>query len=106
MDIKRVNLPRNISEYDLIQYGVQTNDKASLQAALYQLGVDTSKGVDSVICEHTTADGIRVNGVYYLGSERLDREWVMSRYSSFEARLMSKGDVSLVKEVANMSKGG
>ena len=65
MDIKKSNLPRNISQYDLIQYGVQMNDKASLQAALYHLGVDTSKPIESVICEHTTAQGIRVNGVYY-----------------------------------------
>ena len=62
MNIKKSNLPRNISQYDLIQYGVQTNDKASLQEALYQLGVDTSKPIESVICEHTTAQGIKVNG--------------------------------------------
>lgn len=106
VDIKKTTLPRNISEYDLIQYGVLTNDKASLQAALYQLGVDTSKPIESVVCEHTTAQGLRVNGVYYLGAERMDREWVMSGYSSFEARLMSKGDLSMVMEVANMSRGG
>jgi len=30
----------------------------------------------------------------------------MSGYASFEARLISKGDLSMIKEVANMSKGG
>lgn len=65
MNIKKSNLHRNISQYDLVQYGVQTNDKAALQAALYQLGVDTSKPIESVICEHTTSQGIKVNGVYY-----------------------------------------
>ena len=106
MDIRKTQLPRNISQYDLIHYGVNTNDKTELEAALWQLGVDVKKGVEAVECEHTTATGLKVNGVYYLGSERFDSEWVMSGYASFEARLISKGDLSMIKEVANMSKGG
>ena len=104
MDIKRTKLPRNISQYDLVHYGVNTTDKTQLEAALWQLGVDIKKGVEAVECEHTTAEGLKANGVYYLGSERLDREWVMSGYASFEARLVSKGDLSMIKEVANMSR--
>ena len=104
MDIRKTQLPRNISQYDLIRYGVNTDDKTQLEAALWQLGVDVKKGIEAVECEHTTATGIKVNGVYYLGSERFDREWVMSGYASFEARLISKGDLSMIKEVANMSK--
>ena len=82
----------------MIHYGVNTDDKTQLEAALWQLGVDVKKGVEAVECEHTTAKGIKVNGVYYLGSERFDREWVMSGYASFEARLISKGDLSMIKE--------
>jgi len=106
VNTKKIQLPRNISQYDLIHYGVNTNDKTQLEAALWQLGVDIKKGIEAVECEHTTATGLKVNGVYYLGSERFDREWVTSGYASFEARLLSKGDLSMIKEVANMSKGG
>lgn len=105
MNIKKTKLPRNISQYDLINNGVNTNDKTQLEDALWQLGVDVKKGIEVVECEHTTAKGVKMNGVYYLGSERFDREWVMSGYASFEARLISKGDLSMIKEVANMSKG-
>ena len=104
MDFRKAQLPRNISQYDLIHCGINTNDKAQLEAALWQLGVDVKKGIEAVECEHTTATGLKVNGVYYLGSERLDREWVMSGYASFEARLVSKGDLSMIKEVSNMSR--
>ena len=46
MDIRKTQLPRNISQYDLIHYGVNTNDKTQLEAALWQLGVDVKKGVE------------------------------------------------------------
>ena len=89
MDIRKTQLPRNISQYDLIHYGVNTNDKTELEAALWQLGVDVKKGVEAVECEHTTATGLKVNGVYYLGSERFDREWVIAGYSESHPRLSS-----------------
>ena len=95
---------RNISIFDLLKIEGYTDEKRDFY--LKALGCDTSKGVETIECTHRTLNGDLVTGTLYICMELTTKEWLSSGYASFEARLMSKGDLSMIKEVANMSKGG
>ena len=83
MDIRKTQLPRNISQYDLIHYGVNTNDKTQLEAALWQLGVDVKKGIEAVECEHTTATGLKVEIIGNLGADAQLQEKNGNKFVAF-----------------------
>ena len=67
----------------------------------------TAKGglfYHSQLCQHRNRQGDIVTCSRYSGYERVDREWLKTRYASEDVRLYSRGDMSLVEEMASMSK--
>ena len=67
----------------------------------------TAKGglfYHSQLCQHRNRQGDIVTCSRYSGYERVDREWLKTRYASEDVKLYAKGDVSLIEEMAAMSK--
>ena len=67
----------------------------------------TAKGglfYHSQLCQHRNRQGAIVTCSRYSGYERVDKEWSKTRYASPEVKLYSRGDMSLVEEMASMSK--
>ena len=67
----------------------------------------TAKGglfYHSQLCQHRNRQGAIVTCSRYSGYERVDKEWLKTRYASPEVKLYSRGDMSLVEEMASMSK--
>ena len=67
----------------------------------------TAKGglfYHSQLCQHRNRQGDIVTCDRYSGYERVDKEWLKTRYASSEVKLYSRGDMSLVEEMAAMSK--
>ena len=67
----------------------------------------TAKGglfYHSQLCQHRNRQGDIVTCDRYSGYERVDKEWLKTRYASPEVKLYSRGDMSLVEEMASMSK--
>ena len=95
---------RNISIFDLLKIQGYTAEQRDY--FLRKLGCDTSRGVETLDCTHRTLSGEVVTGTLFICKELTTKEWLSSGYSSFEAQLLSKGDISLVTEVSNMSRGG
>lgn len=57
-------------------------------------------------CTHRSRTGHVVTCDRYMGSERLDKDWLNSGYASEEAKLAAKGDKSLIETIERMKKGG
>ena len=55
-------------------------------------------------CEHVNRQGGRVTGKRYSGAERLDSDWLSGNMASDAAKLAAKGDISLSRELASLSK--
>ena len=78
---------------------------------LYELGLD-SPNFGWKLCEgtHLNIKGRQVKGAYLFSQERTDDEWVSAldgngkNVASFEAQLVNRGDPSLNRELAYMSK--
>ena len=67
----------------------------------------TAKGglfYHSQLCQHRNRQGDIVTCSRYSGYERVDAEWLKTRYASEDVKLYSKHDLSLVEEMASMSK--
>ena len=67
----------------------------------------TAKGglfYHSQLCQHRNRQGDIVTCDRYSGYERVDKEWLKTRYASEDVKLYAKGDVSLIEEMAQMSK--
>ena len=67
----------------------------------------TAKGglfYHSQLCQHRNRQGVVVKCDRYSGYERVDRAWLKTRYASAEVKLYSRGDMSLIEEMASMSK--
>ena len=67
----------------------------------------TAKGglfYHSQLCQHRNRQGVVVTCSRYSGYERVDKEWLKTRYASEDVKLYSRGDMSLVEEMASMSK--
>lgn len=67
----------------------------------------TAKGglfYHSQLCTHRNRQGVVVTCDRYSGYERVDTEWLKTRYASEDVKLYSKHDLSLVEEMASMSK--
>lgn len=93
---------RNISLADVIRVPHYNGD--NLKEVLYQLGIDTTKDIDEVVCNHRTLDNKGVTCLLYMGKERFDREWLQSGNSSLEAVFSSTNDLSLRQELNSMNK--
>lgn len=55
-------------------------------------------------CLHVNREGKKVEGPLYIGVERLDDEWILEGAPSERAKLAAKQDLSLYRELSNMSK--
>ena len=67
----------------------------------------TAKGglfYHSQLCQHRNRQGVVVKCERFSGYERVDAEWLKTQYASSEVRLYSRGDMSLIEEMAQMSK--
>ena len=67
----------------------------------------TAKGglfYHSQLCQHRNRQGDIVTCSRYSGYERVDAEWLKTRYASEDVKLYSRGDMSLVEEMVSMSK--
>ena len=67
----------------------------------------TAKGglfYHSQLCQHRNRQGVVVKCERFSGYERVDKEWLKTRYASDDVKLYAKGDQSLVEEMAQMSK--
>lgn len=56
------------------------------------------------LCQHRDRQGNIVTCSRFSGFERVDTEWLKTRYASSEVKLYSRGDMSLIDEIAAMSK--
>lgn len=56
------------------------------------------------LCEHRNRQGVVVKCERFSGYERVDQEWLKTRYASSEVKLYSRGDMSLIDEMVSMSK--
>lgn len=106
MKYKRQNrnsISRNIGEYDLALFKEYDGSIAVRNQLLYKLGVDTAFPIEVLNCSYRSLTGKAVEGNLFLGSERLDSEWIKSGAASTEAFLASSNDPTLAKEVAAMN---
>jgi len=91
--------------------GWHNMDSVAQEAFLYGLGLDSHK-YGWKLCEgvHLNMKGRQVKGTYLFSQERTDDEWVSlldhnnKNVASFEAQLTNKGDPSLDRELAHMSR--
>ena len=95
----------------LIKFMFQPVGRYSVESIEYSeydiVGELTAKGglfYHSQLCQHRNRQGVVVKCDRYSGYERVDREWLKTRYASSEVRLYSRGDMSLIEEMAQMSK--
>lgn len=109
-----MSTPRSISLYDLMQYDVAkkailNEDKKTLEAVLYSLGLDTNEPYHLDECNHrplTKKDNEPWYGGRYNGNERQDREWLMSEHCSWENKVDSIRDPELRSELIMMGNQG
>jgi hypothetical protein len=67
------------------------NSEQELMDVLYGLGMDTNRSVERQVVEHRNRFGNLITGSRWVGCERLDKEWIESKYSSQEARDKASG---------------
>lgn len=83
------------------------DDSRLLEDDVLEDGELTAKGglfYHSQLCQHRNRQGDIVTCDRYSGYERVDKEWLKTRYASEDVKLYSRGDMSLVEEMASMSK--
>ena len=72
---------------------------------LWNVGFDTSEGIEVLFCEHRNRRNVLVEADIYLGVERSDSLWLNSGYASLDNRLAHM-DKELSKDLQGMSKEG
>ena len=79
--------------------------KSDCRALLHNLGMDTDYGIElqQGLETRTKLCGVCVSD-RLVGCERTDKQWVLSKNSSHEARIFSE-DATLRNEIRKMSKG-
>lgn len=99
---------------------LDVNDK-TIKAVLVKMGIDYVLhhlwGFDNTLvfestgtfyekseCQHRTRGGKLVEGVRYSGKERLDDDWILKGNPSEEAEVISKQDISLVREMQKLGR--
>jgi len=109
-----MSTPRSISLYDLMQYDVAkkailNEDKKTLEAVLYSLGLDTEQPYHIDECNHrplTKKDNTPWFGGRYNGVERTDRQWELSGNMSWECKVACIRDPELRSELIMMGNQG
>lgn len=97
---------RNISMSDVIVCQGYDGSDESIKKILYNLGVDTSQEIESLVCSHRNLRNQVVSCEYFMGFERTDKAWVNSPYSSLEAVIASSSDSSKRQMLREMSVQG
>jgi hypothetical protein len=64
-----------------------SGNKALINKYLWENGLDTSMGVDEIICQHRNLRGNIVNCLRWEAHERCDSEWLQSEGCSWEAKV-------------------
>ncbi len=67
------------------------NSEKELPDILYGLGMDITKSVEQQVVEHRNRFGNLITCPRWVGCERVDNEWIESKYSSQEARDKASG---------------
>lgn len=88
------------NEFALLPYEVDEK----VFPILWQLGIDTNRGIAIQACKHRTADGDIHLGYRYAGFERSDKQWRDSGYMSVEAVIENANDEGLTEILCEMSK--
>lgn len=96
-----VQVEKSISFYVLmmdndLKKAIAENDSATLEKALYELGIDTSQEYEIVSCEHRPIPSKPIiwTGPLVQGFERLDEKWIKGGYASLDAVIASDEDAS------------
>ena len=77
-------------------------DKDTLNAILYDCGLDSKRDYEWHYCTHRRINGEIVTCERVEGRERIDREWLESGYSSYDAKIDSYTDIDFRVELRNM----
>lgn len=83
-------------------YGESATDDTALKAILHGCGIDVEKDFDWRHCTHRRINGEIVTCDRVEGRERIDREWLESGYSSYDAKIDSYKDIDFRVELRNM----
>lgn len=95
---------KNISISDLIRCPGFDGTDEKIKELLYKLGADTSKPIESLVCEHRNLSNQIVTCEYFICLERLDKVWIQSGHASIEALYASKPDIA--PDLIKMSRQG
>ncbi|MNF40758.1 hypothetical protein D3C85_783530 [compost metagenome] len=98
----------NLSVSDLILVdgfgeAFASSDEQKIKEVLFQNGLDSSKEFEVIRVTHRNLRNQVVNGELYIGSERLDPEWIKSGFASLAARIEATDDASLRQTLRVMS---
>jgi hypothetical protein len=100
----------SLSLYDLIQIdkfkqAIKDGDQKKAEEVLHENGLAVGLGYEQVVCTHRCLTRKEPwYGVRYEGSERTDKEFLATGSASLDAHIASSGDMTLRKELKNMSK--
>lgn len=97
---------KNISLSDLIRCPGYDGTEAKTKEIMWQLGVDTTREIETIVTPHRNMNNQVVTCEYYLGIERTDAQWIRSGHASIEALYASKPDAELQKDMARMNRQG
>lgn len=95
---------KNISFSDLLRCPGFDGTDEKIKELLYKLGADTSKPIETMVCEHRNLSNQVVTCEYFICLERLDKEWIRSGHASIEALYASKPDIA--QDLIKMSRQG
>lgn len=83
-------------------YGRANEDDTALKAILYGCGMDVEKEFDWRYCTHRRINGEIVTCDRVEGRERIDREWLESGYSTYDAQIDSHPDLYFRQELRKL----
>lgn len=103
-------MQRAVSIFDLLIYPesraiVASEDREQLNQLLFSIGFDISKEIEEEVCWHRPLyTNELVYGIRWAGSERIDQEWLESKWCTFDNRLERIGlkDVELQRDLLKM----
>lgn len=98
-----MSIPINVSSTDL-EALLERYGQIDLEKTLHELGFDISLEIEHLECQHRNRQGKIVEGKLYQGSERTDKAWLDSPYSSDEVKMFVRADTSYNREIANLSR--
>lgn len=89
---------------DGFKKAVMEQDIQTVHRILFENGMDVSKKVKIVSCNHRNLQGKEFNGPRYEGYERLDPVWVKSGAATMDAIIESSNDPHMRVKLRTMNK--